>query len=295
MMRIAFLTARCMFGTSPDARSDTHEHRLEMAAIGPACAQAGIALSEVIWDAPDFDPERFDALVVGTCWDYPEKPEAFFDAMTRFSAVRPLLNPLATLKWNLDKAYLADLERQGIPTVPTVWADRADDDAVRRGFEAFPDADRLVLKPRIGASAWRQARIARGDALPDAEQLPPGPCLVQPFLKAAETEGEVTLMFFDRVFSHALVKRPKAGDYRTQSMYGASEAAVEPDAEAVATAAAALEAVEGDLLYARVDLMRRADGKYAVMELELIEPYYYPEQGPGLGALFAAGLKRLAR
>lgn len=294
MTRIAFLTADCMIEGNPGARSDAWEHTLEFGAIRPACAAAGIELVEAIWDAPDLDPSAFDALVVGTCWDYTEKPDAFFAALKRFASVRPLLNPVETLIWNLDKGYLADLADRGIPTVPTVWADRADAEAVERGFAAFPDADRIVVKPRVGASAWRQARIARGEALPPASEMPPGACLIQPFLKAAETEGEVTLMFFDRVFSHALVKRPKAGDYRTQSMYGATETAVEPDGEAVETAAAALDAVEGDLLYARVDLMRRGDGKYAVMELELIEPYYYPVQGPDLGRLFAAGLKRLA-
>ena len=294
MMRTAFLTASCMFETRPEARSDAWEHGLEFAAIRPACAEAGIDLIEVIWDDPDFDPRTYDALVVGTCWDYMEKPAAFLSALERFDAVRPLLNPLSVIRWNSDKGYLADLDAQGVPIVPTLWADRATADTIAQGFDAFPETDRLVVKPRVGASAWRQARVSRGGPLPDANSLPPGACLIQPFLKAAESEGEVTMLFFDRVFSHALVKRPKAGDYRTQSMYGATEAAIEPDAEAVATASAALDGVAGDLLYARVDLMRRGDGKYAVMELELVEPYYYPEQGPDLGRLFAAGLKRLA-
>ncbi|HAQ36363.1 MAG: hypothetical protein CMF74_18475 [Maricaulis sp.] len=294
MMRTAFLTASCMFEDRPEARSDAWEHALEFAAIRPACTEAGIDLVEAIWDDPLLDPQGFDAFVVGTCWDYMEKPAAFLAALKALSAQRPLLNPLSVIQWNSDKRYLADLDAQGVPIVPTVWADRADAASVAHGFAAFPDADRLVIKPRVGASAWRQARVSRGEALPPADELPPAECLIQPFLKAAETEGEVTLLFFDRVFSHALVKRPKAGDYRTQSMYGATERALEPDADAIATASAALGAVPGDFLYARVDLMRRGDGRYAVMELELVEPYYYPEQGPDLGRLFAAGLKRLA-
>lgn len=293
-MRTAFLTASCMFEDSPEARSDAWEHTREFAAIRPACADAGIELIEAIWDVPDLDPDAFDAFVVGTCWDYMEKPAAFLATLERISAVRPLLNPLGVIQWNSDKGYLADLDAQGVAIVPTLWADAADAASIARGFEAFPDADRLVVKPRVGASAWRQVRVSRSGAVPEKHELPPAACLIQPFLKAAETEGEVTMLFFDRVFSHALVKRPKAGDYRTQSMYGATETAVEPEREAVATASAALEAVPGDLLYARVDLMRRGDGQYAVMELELIEPYYYPEQGPDLGRLFAAGLKRLA-
>lgn len=292
MKRIAFLTARSMIEPGPQARADAHEHRLEFDALAPACAEAGFTLIEQIWDAPDFRPDAFDGIIIGTAWDYMEKHAAFLAALARFDAAAPLLNPRATVIWNSDKAYLRDLEARGLPVVPTEWADQADIASIARAFERF-DCSMLVVKPRIGASAWRQARVRKDEPLPPPDALPPSACLIQPFLSAAETEGETTLLFFDRVFSHALVKRPRAGDYRTQSLYGASEEAVTPPDEAVETALAALEAVDGDLLYARVDLMRRGDGRFAIMELELIEPYLYPEQGPGLGAAFALALKRL--
>ena len=32
----------------------------------------------------------------------------------------PVRNSPATLRWNIDKQYLRDLERSGVPTVPTV-------------------------------------------------------------------------------------------------------------------------------------------------------------------------------
>ena len=38
-------------------------------------------------------------------------------------------------------------------------------------------------------------------------------------------------------------------------------------------------------------LARGPDGRLALMELELIEPYLYPEQGPGMGTRFASALK----
>ena len=34
------------------------------------------------------------------------------------------------------------------------------------------------------------------------------------------------------------------------------------------------------------------DGELLVMELELVEPYLYPEQGPELGARFGEALAR---
>jgi hypothetical protein len=292
MKRVAFLTATCMLESHADAREDAWEHTLEFAALAPACKHRLIALEEQIWDAPDLDLSSYEAAIIGTCWDYMEKPALFLETMDRISAATRILNPVGTVRWNSDKAYLRDLSEQGIATIPTVWADQADEPSIRSAFDAL-DADDIVIKPRIGASAWRQARLKKGDALPDASALPPAACLIQPFLKAAETEGELTLLFFDRVFSHGLVKKPKAGDYRTQSMYGAKEAKADPPADALAIAHAALESVAGPLLYARVDLMRGADGGWKVMELELIEPYLYPEQGEYMGAHFAAALDRL--
>ena len=36
-----------------------------------------------------------------------------------------LFNPAPVLEWNLRKDYLADLDRRGVPTVPTRWVDRS--------------------------------------------------------------------------------------------------------------------------------------------------------------------------
>ena len=40
-------------------------------------------------------------------------------------------------------------------------------------------------------------------------------------------------------------------------------------------------------------MLRGLDGELAVMELELIEPYLYPEQNPNLGPVFAGALVKL--
>lgn len=292
MRRAAFLTATCMLEGHADAREDAWEHTLEFSALKPACKHRLISLEEEIWDNPDLDLSAYDAVIVGTCWDYMQKPALFLETMGRISKLAPLLNPVETILWNADKSYLRDLSNQGIATIPTLWADRADEATLRDAFAAL-GADDIVIKPRIGASAWRQARMKKDAPLPPAADLPPEACLIQPFLKAAEQEGELTLLFFDRVFSHGLVKKPRAGDYRTQSIYGATETKADPPADALAVAQAALETVSGPLLYARVDLMRGADGGWKVMELELIEPYFYPEQGAHMSAHFAAALDRL--
>ena len=81
------------------------------------------------------------------------------------------------------------------------------------------------MKPLVGGGAWRQALIKKGEALPDADDLPLGACLIQPFLPGVPEEGEYSMIFFGGRFSHALNKRPKSGDYRVQSLYGATSRA----------------------------------------------------------------------
>ncbi|MFS2316459.1 ATP-grasp domain-containing protein [Maricaulis sp. D1M11] len=292
MKRVAFLTASCMFKDHPDARADYWEHDLEFNALKPACAKFGLQLEARIWDSPDFDPALYDAVMVGTVWDYMEKPDAFSALLARCDQASLLLNPLSTLTWNMRKTYLKDLADRGAPMIPTVWADHATAETIEAAFDTL-GAEDIVIKPVLGAGAWRQARVKRGDHLPEPDALPPAECMIQPFLPAVAEEGEYTFLFFNRSFSHCALKRPAAGDYRVQSEFGGSESVYQPSEDELALARSVLDHVEGDLLYARVDMLRGLDGKLALIELELIEPYLYPEQGANMGNVFAQALMNL--
>ena len=94
----------------------------------------------------------------------------------------------------------------------------------------------------------------------------------------------------DRKFSHCARKIPRDGDYRVQSMYGGREEVYNPTTVELDAAQRVLAAVSFPLLYARVDMMRGQDGHLALMELELIEPYLYPEQGLNWERLFVEEL-----
>jgi hypothetical protein len=275
----------------PRRRDDWWEHALEFPALRSACARRGLDLREAVWDDPALAPDAFDAFVIGTTWDYQEKAAAFLTALERIAARRPLFNPLPLVRWNLEKTYLRELAERGVPVVPTRWEPRAERAAIEAAFDAL-GAEHLVVKPVVGASAWRQCRVRRGDPLPPAATLPPGAAMIQPFLPAAAEEGEYSYVFFGGEFSHCVLKTPAPGDYRVQSMYGGRERAHAPAAADLERARAALAALETTPLYARVDLVRGADGALLLMELELVEPYLYPEQGPEMGEAFAAALER---
>jgi len=291
-MRVGFLTATCMLPGHPDEREDSWEHAAEFVPMEAACAALGIRLEAVVWNDPHLRAADYDAFVIGTTWDYAEKPEQFLEVLEQLSSATLLCNSLDIVRWNLDKRYLRDLEQKGIQVVPTLWREAADQSTIDASFQEL-SCEEVVVKPQVGASAWRQVRVKQGEPLPPAEELPLGACMIQPFLTAAVNEGEYSFLYFGGRFSHCALKRSAPGDYRVQSMYGGKEVIHQPSAAELAQAETVLRAVEEPLLYARVDMMRGADGELLLMELELIEPYLYPQQGPGLGQAFAAALQRL--
>jgi len=151
----------------------------------------------------------------------------------------------------------------------------------------------IVIKPPISASATGTHRLRSGDRLP--ADSAGKPMIVQPFLRSVTEEGEYSLMLFDGAFSHAVIKRPKAGDYRVQPHLGGREEPCAPPDGGIEIAKAALAAAPGDPAYARVDLVRGNDGALKIMELELIEPSLWLQHATDKGLSFAAAIRNRAR
>ena len=106
-------------------------------------------------------------------------------------------------------------------------------------------------------------------------------------------EGEWSLILVEEELSHAVRKRPKAGDFRTQSELGARMTAEEPSPALLTTARGALEAATrfsaGAPCLTRIDLVETSDGPI-VMEVELIEPMLFFAYAPGSAARAASAL-----
>ena len=107
----------------------------------------------------------------------------------------------------------------------------------------------------------------------------------------------VLAVFRRGVQPRAVIKRPKAGDYRVQSDYGGVSLEAEPSADLVASAGRVLEAAAAightDVAYARIDGVV-SQGRFLLMELEMIEPYLHLGNRADASERFAANLfKRL--
>jgi glutathione synthase/RimK-type ligase-like ATP-grasp enzyme len=115
--------------------------------------------------------------------------------------------------------------------------------------------------------------------------------MVQPFLRSVTDEGEYSIMLFGGQFSHAIVKRPKAGDYRVQPHLGGTERPCAAPPGAIDLAMAALDSAPAEAAYARVDMVRDNEGRLAVIELELIEPSLWLQHAPDGGQSFVEAIR----
>ncbi|MEE4539478.1 MAG: hypothetical protein V2J51_13425 [Erythrobacter sp.] len=294
MRRIAFLACKTTLPASEQRRADAYEHDLTMAALRPAFEIAGLDLQAVDWEAPLEAFASFDAALLGTAWNYQERPDAFLARIDALAARGiAMFNPPEIAHWNIAKTYLSVLDEAGAPTVPTLWHSCADAADALAAMDHF-GCDRLVVKKQIGAGAEGQILLER-EAVLDRWRFD-GPAMLQPFLPAIADEGELSFVFIDGRLSHAVRKVPASGDYRIQSLYGGREEPYQPAPADLAAAARVISALPFPTpLYARIDMVRGQRG-LLLMEAELIEPYLYPEQGPGLGHRLAAALaERIVR
>ena len=256
-----------------------------------ALERGGITVEPRPWSDPG-DLTGFDLVMPLVAWGYQTDAlrwAALLDRLEGLAAVT--VNPIPLLRWNSHKSYLEELGAKGIATVPTMLVEELDEGALAEARSRF--GDDLVIKPPISASAYGTHRLTRGDQVP--VEAAGRAMMVQPFLRSVMEEGEYSLMLFDGEYSHSIIKRAKPGDYRVQPHLGGTEVACPVPDGALEVATAALDAAPADAAYARVDLIRLADGTLGVIELELIEPSLWLEHAPDRGESFAAAVASRAR
>lgn len=290
--KIAFLSCPATLPGSPTRRPDAFEHDLLIEALRHGLAGRG-EVNAIDWRAPLEELTQFDLAYLGTPWDYTEAKDEFLAQLAELeTAGVTVCNPLEVVRWNADKLYLKQLAERGAVTIPTLWPERAGPAEIHAAFDYF-GTDRVVVKRRVGAGAIGQDSFTR-DNPPPADWRIDQPAMIQPFLPAIQREGELSFIFVDGALSHALLKQATGGDYRIQSLYGGVEVPLDPTPadRAAAEAIMTLLPFHQPPLYARIDMVRLEEGQLAVIEAELIEPYLYPEQGPGFGPMLAEAMLR---
>ncbi len=257
-----------------------------------ALKKAGCSVDPIAWTKVG-DISSYDLVMPLVAWGYHLEYARWLQLLDRAETEAwPMINPPALLRWNGDKAYLAELAERGVSTVPTLAVEAccdADLEEARRRF----DSEWLVIKPPVSASASGTHRLGPTDDLP-AESLR-RPMIIQPLIEEIARTGEFSLMLFDGEFSHAVVKRPKSGDFRVQPHLGGITlpSSAPPGAERLAKKALAAAPVAAT--YARVDIVPDDEGTLRIMELELIEPALFLDHAPGAETAFTSSILSAAQ
>ncbi|TDD29675.1 hypothetical protein E1218_03685 [Kribbella turkmenica] len=268
------MTKRIALATSAD-HPGLHEHDLPLV---DAVRAKGLDPVAVVWTDPSVDWSAYDAVLLRSVWDYHRRYDEFCEWLNVVDkAGVPVFNDSGLVRWNGDKRYLVELRERGVAIVPSQIAAGA----CLREVVAGLDGQEIVTKPTVGASARHTVRGVAGSAELSLamDDLPDLVYLVQPFVPEIVTDGEWSLMFVDGEFTHAVVKRPAEGDYRVQVMFGGVATLTDPPAAVLESARETLAAAGPAPLYARVDGVV-VNGRFLLMELELIEPYLFLPEFP---------------
>ncbi len=279
----------------------------EDALLRAALERRGLSVERLSWSR-DVDWSRFRCAVFRTTWDYSWRRAEFDAWLQRASQATRLLNPPEVVLWNLDKRYLSELPKRGVNVVPQHVVETGEHVALLDILVAR-DWQEAVVKPVVSAAGrdtFRVDQVTAGELEERFQEcLEREAMMVQPFQASILRDGELSLMVIDGVTTHAVRKLAKEGEFRVQDDHGGTVHEHAPSAEEAAFAEAAAHAAVpaavpetggGDLLYARVDVVRDAGGALSVMELELVEPELFLRFHPPAAEELAAGIaKRLQR
>lgn len=236
----------------------------------------GHRVQGVPWSEGRGNFDDADLIVIRSTWDYPRHLERFEHWLDDVRDL-PIVNSVDLIKWNLRKSYLLELAHKGF-NIPRsqVLHDPGDIDRVLLEWSE----ERGIIKPLIGASGFAVEMVQLGNR-PDA-------FLLQEFVPEIKN-GELSMAFFAGEFSHAVIKKPREGEFRVNSAFGGQIRAITPAANVIHQAESIVGSLPSKPLYARVDGVVVNDA-FMLFELELIEPSFFFKAEPKAASRFGEAM-----
>ena len=282
MTDITLLTCRAYY--KPDNVTPYIQNiLLEQELLKSAFEAQGLKVDITYWDNPSYEWQQTKSVLFRTVWDYFERFDEFWEWLEQVKTKTRLINSYELIKWNIDKHYLRDLKNNGIQVVPTYFADRENNISLQE-IANSKDWKHIVIKPAISASAFNTYKITN-DEIEQKEQLfhellQTHDMLVQPFFPTISELGEASLMVFGGKFTHAILKKAKAGDFRVQDDFGGTVHDYNPTQEEVKFAEKVFQSCTSLPIYGRVDIVWDSNKHIYLSELEIIEPELWIRNRP---------------
>ncbi len=269
-MNIAFVTSL----EDPKLTSD------DLLAI-PLLKKYGHSVSPLIWEHSSKENLKgIEALIFRSCWNYHRNFLLFRKWLEDLKAIKiPIFNSLEIMKWNLNKKHILELAPDiNIPKSSHFKIKKSLTQLELQSLFESSGSHKLVIKPAVSLNGHDTFLFDR-DELPKAltktnELLIDREVLVQEFIPEIQTQGEVSLVYFNHQFSHAVRKIPAAGEFRVHSEYGGKRIAIEASHEARNYAERLLKHLKEQTLFARIDLVEAKTGP-VLIELEVTDPMLY--------------------
>ena len=240
-----------------------------------ALKQKELRVHRIDWTNKEFDWSITKSVLFRAVWDYAQRYNEFLSFLNVVSRKTLLINPLETILWSLDKHYLRDLNNRGINIPQTIFIEKNEQTTLCELHQKnnLPEA---ILKPVMSAGARHTYRLNENNLVDHEiifQQLVVNEAMMlQPFLHSIMDRGEITLVVIGGKYTHAVLKKAKAGDFRVQDDFGGTVQTYLPTKEEISFAEHVVSVCTPIPTYARVDIIFDNDGNLAVSELELIEP-----------------------
>ena len=282
MTDITLLTCRAYY--KPDNITPYIQNiLLEQELLKSAFESQGLKVDITYWDNPSYEWQQTKSVLFRTVWDYFERFDEFWEWLEQVKTKTRLINSYELIKWNIDKHYLRDLKNNDIQVVPTYFADRGNNISLQE-IANLNDWKHIVIKPAISASAFNTYKITN-DEIEQKEQLfhellQTHDMLVQPFFPTISELGEASLMVFGGKFTHAILKKAKAGDFRVQDDFGGTVHDYNPTQEEIKFAEKVFQSCTSLPIYGRVDIVWDSNKHIYLSELEIIEPELWIRNRP---------------
>lgn len=269
---------------------------LEDNLVKEALEKIDLKVDRKSWSDPNFDWSTTRYIIFRTTWDYFDRFDEFSSWLNKVSQKTQLLNSENIIRWNIDKHYMLDLQKEGVHICETYFVESKTQSTLKElhlqyGLEDF------VLKPCISGAARHTYKI-KADEIEKHEALfqeliANEAMMLQPFQQNIVTKGEISLMVMNGKFTHGILKIAKEGDFRVQDDYGGSVHDYTPTQEEIEYAENAVKSCPEMPIYARVDVFLDNQNKLALAELELIEPELWFRNHPDAANQLAKGIKEL--
>lgn len=226
----------------------------------------------------------------------------------------PMTNSFSVIRAAIDKAkYLRELELEGVDIIPTIWQKRGKRIALEDVIEKTGWHD-FIVKPTVSSKSWNtfrimmdsgEIKIAKAEtrmsflAIKDqdafAELIESHDICIQKFMPEILSRGELSFVFIDNVFSHAVRKTVAPDNWLAHEFFGGKNEYYEATTNETKWARQIFKKLMqkyGDFLYARIDGI--PDGqRLRLLECEIMVPRLFLSEGHAIERYVKAIKKRL--